>query len=397
MLELKGIVKSFGEVKAVQETNLVVQMGEFFSLLGPSGCGKTTLLRILGGFEKPTEGKVFLEGERLDTLPPHHRPLNTVFQKYALFPHYSVFDNIAFGLRMKAVSKSGLKDQVREALQLVQMDGFEARSISTLSGGQQQRIALARALVNRPKVLLLDEPLSALDAKLRHQMKMELLALQRKLKQTFIFVTHDQEEALTMSDRMAVMNGGVVEQVGSPQEIYEYPKTPFVSQFIGAINRIPVIVAERKLDRLILRHSQFSNKTFSLLSLKEGRRSLPLVKVGEGFDLLIRPEKFKLLKTKPNDQNSVEGSILEILYKGATTQFQIETKECLESAVQVVQANTAANAKKIFSKGDRVFISWSAEDAILMGENSAPEENWIELLSDESTQNGETSFDKNAS
>jgi len=375
VLELRGIAKNFGSVKAVEPTHLSIQMGEFFSLLGPSGCGKTTLLRILGGFEQPSEGKLFLDGQRLDQMPAHQRPLNTVFQKYSLFPHYSVFDNVAFGLRMKSkISKAEIKDRVRQALQLVQMEGFEYRSPSTLSGGQQQRIALARALVNRPKVLLLDEPLSALDAKLRHQMKMELIALQRKLKQSFIFVTHDQEEALTMSDRIAVMNRGVVEQVGTAQEIYEFPQTPFVAHFIGSVNRLPVTVSEQTSDWLALRLNPNHKKSLILYGLRDGQRFLPLVQVGQSFELLIRPEKLKILKAGPADHNSLEGRISEVLYKGPTTQFQVEIKDSKGLVVDVVQANTAATAKKLFSKGDRVFVSWSYKDAFLMGERSRPVE-----------------------
>lgn len=221
MLELKGVEKKYGSVHAVRSTDLTIRDGEFFSLLGPSGCGKTTLLRMLGGFESPSSGQIVHNGKRIDNLPANQRQFNMVFQRYALFPHLNVWENIAFGLRMKKVADAELKVRVAEALALVKMETYGLRGISTLSGGQQQRIAVARALVNRPQVLLLDEPLSALDLKLRQQMQVELLSLQRRLKHTFLFVTHDQEEALTLSDRIAVMNGGVVEQVGTAQEIYE--------------------------------------------------------------------------------------------------------------------------------------------------------------------------------
>ena len=208
MLELRGLRKCFGSTEALKGANLTIEDGEFFSLLGPSGCGKTTILRLLGGFETPTSGEVWLQGKRIDTLPPHERQFNTVFQRYALFPHLNVSQNVAFGLQMKKTDPSEIKERVAEALELVQMQEFSSRSVTTLSGGQQQRIALARALINRPKILLLDEPLSALDEKLRHQMKVELLALQRRLKQTFIFVTHDQEEAMAMASRIAGLWSG---------------------------------------------------------------------------------------------------------------------------------------------------------------------------------------------
>src|SRR6185437_5257932 len=252
MLELRDIEKSYGSLKAVKQLSLTIREGEFFSLLGPSGCGKTTLLRMLGGFEAPTSGSIIQDGVRIDTLPANQRHFNMVFQRYALFPHLNVWENIAFGLRMKKVPGPEIKSRVEEILALVKMEGYGHRMIATLSGGQQQRIALARALVNRPKVLLLDEPLSALDLKLRQQMQVELLALQKKLKHTFIFVTHDQEEALTLSDRIAVMNHGVVEQVGSAQEIYEYPRTAFVAQFIGSINTLECEITEVRSDAIAL-------------------------------------------------------------------------------------------------------------------------------------------------
>lgn len=368
MLRLQGVTKSFGNFEAVKKIDLTIQDGEFFSILGPSGCGKTTLLRLLGGFEKPTSGEIFLNDRRIDPLPPHHRQFNTVFQRYALFPHLSVWKNVSFGLEMKKAESSEVKGRVQEALELVQMQDFATRSITTLSGGQQQRVALARALVNRPKVLLLDEPLSALDLKLRQQMKVELLALQRKLKQTFIFVTHDQEEALTMSDRVAVMNEGTVEQVGTPQEIYEFPKTLFVSKFIGSMNTIEGEVLSVSSEVILV--SSPGRKPLSVKPSRDGMRPLPLVDVGTRVQIMIRPEKLKVLKSSPGgEQNCIEGSLRESLYHGPETQFLIEPKDKqgVVHTLQVIQVNSAMTAKKPFTHGDRVFVAWSPEDCILMG------------------------------
>ncbi len=374
MLKLSGVTKKFGNFEAVKGVDLLINDGEFFSILGPSGCGKTTLLRLLGGFESPTSGEIHLNAHRIDPLPPHQRQFNTVFQRYALFPHLSVERNVAFGLEMKKTPADEAKVRVCEALDLVQMNEFSNRSVTTLSGGQQQRVALARALVNRPKILLLDEPLSALDLKLRQQMKVELLTLQRKLKQTFIFVTHDQEEALTMSHRVAVMNGGRIEQIGTPQEIYEYPKTLFVAKFIGSMNSIESEVKSLTSDTIHI--SGPGRKSLAIRASREGLRPLPLVEVGTKVQMMIRPEKLKVLKSQPSpEQNYMEGTLKESLYHGPETQFLIEPKDKLGSLpmIHVIQVNSAHSARKLFNHGDRVFVSWSPEDCILMGaEGSLP-------------------------
>ena len=242
LIDLIGISKSFDGTLVLDDLNLSVKENTFVTLLGPSGCGKTTTLRIIGGFEHADTGKVIFDGQDISNLPPNKRQLNTVFQKYALFTHMNIAENIAFGLKIKNKSKAYIQDKIKYALKLVNLDGYEHRSVDSLSGGQQQRIAIARAIVNEPRVLLLDEPLGALDLKLRKQMQMELKHLQRQLGITFIYVTHDQEEALTMSDRIAVMNGGVIEQIGTAQEIYEHPKTKFVAGFIGESNIIEASV-----------------------------------------------------------------------------------------------------------------------------------------------------------
>jgi len=374
MLELKGLNKSYGSVQAVNDVTLSIRDGEFFSLLGPSGCGKTTLLRMLGGFEQLSSGGIYHDNVRIDTLPANQRQFNMVFQRYALFPHLSVRENVAFGLKMKRVPAPELKTRVEEALALVKMETYGARGIGTLSGGQQQRVALARALVNRPKILLLDEPLSALDLKLRQQMQVELLALQRRLKHTFIFVTHDQEEALTLSDRIAVMNGGVVEQVGTAQEIYEFPKTPFVAQFIGSINSLEAEVRETKLDTIVVTGS--NKRPILIKPSRDGFRPLPLATVGSSVRVLVRPEKLKILKSQPGpEQNAIEGILKEVLYHGPLTWLHVQPKEGPKEgtapSILVSQPNTAVSARKSFHPGDRVFVAWFPEDCILMGKDAA--------------------------
>ncbi len=243
MLELTGICKRFGPTTVLDDVALSVRPGEFLSLLGPSGCGKTTLLRIIAGLERPDRGDLKLDGQSIRALPVHRRPFNLIFQRYALFPHLDVEGNVGFGLRMKGLAAPDIKRKVAAALDLVAMEGFEARAVQTLSGGQQQRVAIARALVNEPRILLLDEPLAALDLKLRQRMQVELRALQRRLGITFVYVTHAQDEALTLSDRVAVINQGRIEQIDTPKVIYEKPATPFVATFIGSINRIPANLA----------------------------------------------------------------------------------------------------------------------------------------------------------
>src|SRR5438309_1830235 len=239
-ISLESVVKRYGGVGAVQGVSLAIGEGEFFSLLGPSGCGKTTTLRMIAGFVKPDDGRIVLKGRDVTSVPPNRRPVNMVFQHYALFPHMSVYDNIAFGLRVKRVPRAEHRPRIDEMLEVVELTGYERRHIRNLSGGQQQRVALARALVNRPAALLLDEPLGALDVKLRKQMQLELKRIQADLGTTFVYVTHDQDEALAMSDRIGVMNGGRIEQVGTPREIYERPQTPFVADFVGSLNVLEI-------------------------------------------------------------------------------------------------------------------------------------------------------------
>ncbi len=297
VIELKNISKSFGEEDILENFSVEIKRHAFVTLLGPSGCGKTTTLRLIGGFEKPDEGQILFDGEDITNLPPYKRHLNTVFQKYALFPHMNVFDNVAFGLTIKKIDKKIIKEKVSEMLKLVNLSGFEKRSVDSLSGGQQQRIAIARALVNEPEVLLLDEPLGALDLKLRQEMQLELKKIQKKLGITFIYVTHDQEEALTMSDEIIVMNNGKIQQMGSPIDIYNEPKNAFVATFIGKSNIIDGVMRE---DFLV----DFAGTSFECLD--KGFDTNEIV------DVVIRPEDIKFDKEK----GKITGIVNSVVFKG---------------------------------------------------------------------------------
>lgn len=363
MLEVRGVRKSFGGLDVIRGVDLTIRQGELFSLLGPSGCGKTTLLRVLAGFEQPDAGEVLLEGRRIDREPPDRRPFNLVFQRYALFPHLDVGRNVAFGLEMKGVPRPEIASRVAEALALVRLEGFERRSVATLSGGQQQRVALARALINRPRLLLLDEPLSALDLKLRQEMQVELLTLQRRLQLTVVFVTHDQDEALALSSRIAVMSDGAIEQVGTPQEIYEYPRTRFASLFIGSSTTFEGRVGAVGNGEIRLEMAE--GRPISLRAPGDGSRPLPDSSVGHVVRVMVRPEKFRLLKSAPSGEgNCVEGRIEEILYLGAVTNFQIRAEQ--GRTLMVSQPNTAVTARRPFAVGDRVFVAWAPEDGVLL-------------------------------
>src|SRR5574339_612339 len=318
------VCRHFGEVKAVDNTDLEIQDGEFFSMLGPSGSGKTTCLRMIAGFDRPTSGHIYLYGQEVSTLPPYERDVNTVFQDFALFPHMSVDDNIAYGLMIKGVPQAERYKQVDQMLDLVRLPGFGYRKPSQLSGGQRQRVALARALINHPKVLLLDEPLGALDLKLRQQMQVELKAIQKRVGITFIFVTHDQEEALTMSDRIAVFNEGKIQQVGAPSEIYERPASPFVAGFVGTSNLISGEVARRITG---------SDEMFS-----------------------IRPEKIHLDTTndKPaKDMFCIDGVVRDVVYLGLFTRYLIEI-EGGSDLVVIVQNLKTTSMDVLSARGQQV-------------------------------------------
>src|SRR5438093_6253946 len=310
-VRLVGLEKRFGEVTAVDGIDLDVAAGEFFSLLGPSGCGKTTTLRLIAGFEQPTAGSIVLDGVDMAQVPPHKRRVNTVFQSYALFPHLNVRDNVAFGLRFRDVAKAERHRLVADALALVQLEGFERRRPSQLSGGQQQRVALARALILNPSVLLLDEPLGALDAKLRKALQVELKALQERVGITFIYVTHDQEEALTMSDRLAVMSGGQIVQVGSPSDVYEEPRTAYVADFLGVSNLMRAHATGRDpAGRCRLRVGDFE------LAAERGSTDA----TGE-VKVVIRPERVRLEEHGVSGPNRVPGMVERVVYVGSITQL----------------------------------------------------------------------------
>ena len=298
LIQFKNIVKEFDGKLVLKGVNLDIYENEFVTLLGPSGCGKTTTLRIIGGFESPDRGKVLFSGKDITSLPPNKRQLNTVFQKYALFPHMSIAENIAFGLKIKKKPKSYIDDKIRYALKLVNLDGFENRSVDSLSGGQQQRIAIARAIVNEPKVLLLDEPLGALDLKLRQDMQYELIRLKNELGITFIYVTHDQEEALTMSDTIVVMDKGCIQQIGTPEDIYNEPKNAFVADFIGESNIIDGIMRADGVVEIFNRRFQCLDKGFAK---------------DEPVDVVIRPEDVDIV---PEGQGQLKGTVTSVTFKG---------------------------------------------------------------------------------
>jgi putative spermidine/putrescine transport system ATP-binding protein len=320
LVSIRALKRSFGEVRAVDGVDLDVREGEFLTLLGPSGSGKTTVLRMIAGFEKPDSGSITLAGKDVSQLPPYERDVNTVFQDYALFPHMDVLTNIEYGLRVKGISKEERRAQALVALKQIRLEGYEDRKPAQLSGGQRQRVALARALVNKPSVLLLDEPLGALDLKLREQMQIELKALQREVGITFIFVTHDQEEALSMSDRIAIFNHGKIEQLGTPREIYEIPKSAFVSEFVGQTNRIEI----------------------------------------DGMKVNIRPEFVSISKSGASGDRTVKGTLRDEIFVGASTRYLVDTNLGYSMISTQVE-----NELRI---GDSVTLSWQREKEFLVQE-----------------------------
>jgi putative spermidine/putrescine transport system ATP-binding protein len=336
-IRFENVSRHFGDVKAVDNANLEIRDGEFFSMLGPSGSGKTTCLRMIAGFDRPTSGSIFLYGQDVSNLPPYERNVNTVFQDYALFPHMTIEDNIAYGLMIRGMPKPERYKQVEEMLDLVQLPGYGRRKPSQLSGGQRQRVALARALINHPRVLLLDEPLGALDLKLRQQMQIELKSIQKSVGITFIFVTHDQEEALTMSDRIAVFHEGRIEQVGTPADVYERPASPFVAGFVGTSNLLSGEVAKRLTG---------SEKMFS-----------------------VRPEKIHLGSANGSvekDMVSVNGVIRDVVYLGLFTRYLVEI-EGGGDLVVVVQNLKTTSMDVLTAKGQKVCLSWHKDHISQVG------------------------------
>jgi spermidine/putrescine transport system ATP-binding protein len=354
VVEIDHVTKHFGEFVAVEDANFDIAQGEFFSMLGPSGCGKTTTLRMIAGFEMPTSGAIRLEGQDVSHVPPHKRDVNTVFQHYGLFPHMNVSDNVAYGPRAKKVPKAEVDRRVREVLEVVRLGDFAARRPSQLSGGQQQRVALARALVNYPKALLLDEPLGALDLKLRQSMQLELKRIQREVGITFIFVTHDQEEALTMSDRIAVMNVGRVEQIGTPREIYDHPTSVFVAGFIGQANLWPVSILERHADRCDVRVGG------SNVSSHCDRDDLT---AGSDAVLMVRPERVTVGADAPagGELASVRATVTDLVFQGPVVRYELR----LPDGHRVI-AHIPARRDNLPIPGDTVCASWPPEASVLL-------------------------------
>jgi len=356
-VRLVDVVKKFGDQVAVDRINLEVHDGEFFSLLGPSGCGKTTTLRMIGGFEAPTSGLIELQGQDVTWLPPFKRNVNTVFQNYALFPHLTIFENVAFGLRRRGIKGAEIKSRVTEMLSLVELPGYEARKPNQISGGQAQRVALARALINRPAVLLLDEPLGALDLKLRKQMQVELKRIQQEVGITFIYVTHDQEEAMTMSDRIAVMNQGHYEQLGDPESLYERPTTRFVASFLGISNLLPARVTG-------------SDGTYAQATLVDDtaiRVPRALVDGQSRLSIGVRPEKIRLSQltvAAPAGHNRLTGVVRDASYLGVSTQYLVVSPG---GTLTVYEQNVErATRAELWSRGDEVQMTWSPDHSFVV-------------------------------
>ncbi len=355
---ISGITKSFGDFQALKGVSLDIRKGEFFSLLGPSGCGKTTLLRIIGGFEEPSSGRVEIDGEDILPLPPNMRHANTVFQNYALFPHLTVYENVAFPLRLKSIKRKSLDELVMYYLRLVELDGHAAKRPSMLSGGQKQRVAIARALINEPSVLLLDEPLSALDAKLRHHMLMELDQIHDKVGITFVYVTHDQSEALSVSDRIAVMDRGNVLQVGTPREIYESPSTTFVAQFIGETNIIDGTIESS------------GGRWFVVDAGGMGRVKVTDprgYRVGDRVTLTVRPEKLRITPlgmAATEDSNSFVGTVDESVYSGFLSKYYVRLES--GAVMRVFRQHGDQGEGEGLGWDDRVCVSWNPRDTFIV-------------------------------
>lgn len=353
-VELVNLSKAYGNFRAVDNISLQIKEGEFFSILGPSGCGKTTTLRLIAGFETPTSGEIYLQGQPISGVPAFQRPINTVFQNYALFPHMTVAQNVAFGLEMQRLPRKEIEHRVREALEMVRMADRAHSRPHQLSGGQQQRVALARALVNRPSVLLLDEPLGALDLKLRKAMQFELKQIQREIGITFIYVTHDQEEALTMSDRIAVMGHGQVVQCATPEEIYERPQSRYVADFIGETNFLEgTLISVNGVAEVQLEPSLHVKAALSERDLAQGT---PVT-------IAIRPEKIALSATN-GDPNALRGIVREAVYIGTDMRYVVQLGERAQLVARVQNFGTGCEQR--FRRGDAVYVTWATENARLL-------------------------------
>lgn len=363
VVELRGIKKSIHDLDILHDINLEVREGEFLTLLGPSGCGKTTLLRLISGFEEPTHGQIFIDGKDVSGLPPHQRHVHTVFQSYALFPHMTVFENVAFGLRCQKVAEAEIKQRVADVLAMVKLEKFALRKPNQLSGGQQQRIAIARAAVNRPRVLLLDEPLSSLDYRLRKTMQLELKHLQRELAITFIFVTHDQEEALSMSDRVVVMQEGYIEQIGSPREVYEEPKTLKVAQFIGEVNIF---------DGKVLELHEAKHCVIEVLGKPREMKTARSLHVGEHVNVLVRPEDIRVWGQSEVDAKETEtmfpGFVEDVTYKGTTVDLRVRLEN--QYVISATEFFDEDDDRLEYKLNEPVWVNWhSGWEVILPHEN----------------------------
>ncbi len=355
IVSLMNVDKLYGENHVVKNMNMNIAEGEFLTLLGPSGCGKTTTLRMISGFEMPSSGTIKVQGERVDKKEPYQRDVNTVFQNYALFPNMNVYDNVAYGLRVKKVPKNEIRERVMEALKMVQLEGFEKRRITQMSGGQKQRVAIARAIINRPKVLLLDEPLGALDLKLRKQMQIELKRLQKKLGITFVYVTHDQEEALTMSDRIAIINQGRIEQLAAPKDIYEHPKTKFVASFIGETNLLDAMVLSVDGDKAVI-GTEVGKATVMIDPKKK-------IKVSDGVAVSIRPENMKFSKT-PVEGFSIKGVVKEQIFVGNLIKMMITLNDGTEIRINRFDADDLAE------NGELLYLYWDLSKGVVIKEKN---------------------------
>jgi putrescine transport system ATP-binding protein len=358
-IRVDDVSKKFGEFTAVNDVTLNIYQGEIFCLLGGSGCGKTTLLRMLAGFEEPTEGRIFIDGQDMEDVPPYRRPVNMMFQSYALFPHMTVEQNVAFGLKQEGTPKAEITRRVAEMLSMVKLDGFAQRKPHQLSGGQRQRVALARSLIKRPKLLLLDEPLGALDKKLREHTQFELVNIQERLGVTFVVVTHDQEEAMTLASRIGVMNQGRIVQVGTPHEIYEFPSTRFVAEFIGNVNMFEGRIVEDEPDHVVIDSPELGGTIY----VGHGVSAPPDAVVWAA----VRPEKMQLTRDPPSTKvNCTQGIIKEIAYMGDMSIYlvQLDTGKTL----RVTQPNTHRHAESPLTWDERVWASWHESSAVVVTE-----------------------------